>query len=213
MWENDIDINADVDAAMAMAASNDTGVEKKEYNNVEVYKKWFKAGSNAGFISVSAWWDAQKFTVDIGSVDPNSNAVKSSTKCFVDMVQLGVYLRSIVQNNAVELYPLRSQCPSPESFVAFGGSGETSRVFKIHYWGAGKDKDGKSVVGNSGGFAWKCGHFVGKVGPQGQIEPVWNERKSADMIRVSRLEMHELSYRVDLALIHLSAQPGDGVTA
>lgn len=167
----------------------------------EIYKKWFKAGSNSGFLSITPSLAIGKWTIDIGSVDPNSNEVKSNTKCYVNPVQFNTYLRSVVAGTAKDLYPKRSQCPSPESYVSFGGSNNLSRVFKVHYWGAGPDKEG-----TPGGFAWKTGLFGGKTTSTGAIEPDWSDRKSADMIKVSLLEMNEIAYVLDIELRSYAAR-------
>lgn len=161
----------------------------------EIYKKWFKAGSNAGFLSITPWLKAGKFTIDIGAVDPNTNEVKSTTKCYPDALELLTFLSSVVNGSAVDIYPKRAQCPSPESLIVYGGGGDLSRIFKVHYWNAKPDD-----IGNASGFAWKCGLFGGKVSGTGAIEPDWSDKKSADMIRVTRLEMHEIFYTLDTEL-------------
>lgn len=185
----------------------DGTVEDNKKYSPELYKKWFKAGNSAGFISITPWYEARKLTIDIGSVDPNTNAVLSATKCFVDMIDFAVYLRAVVAGRAKELYPKRDQCPSPESFISFGGSGDTSKVFKIHYWGASAESQG-----TEGSFAFKCGHFGGKVTNTGAIIPNFQERKSANMIKMNLLELHELAVRVDLALVRYALTNPEGIT-
>ena len=172
----------------------------------ELYKKWFKAGNQSGFISITPWYSAAKAAIDIGSVNPDTKAVKSSTKCFVSMVDFAVYLRAIVNCQAETLYPKRDQCPSPESYVSYGASGDLSRVFKVHYWGAGSDSEGDPRA-----FAFKCGHFGGKVTQSGATIPDFKDRKSADMIKISRLELHEISYRLDLAMIRYAVTNPEGI--
>lgn len=172
-----------------------------------LYKKWFKAGSQSGFISITPWYEARKVSIDIGSVNPDTKAVVSSTKCFIDIIEFGTYLRAIVNGTAEKLYPKRDQCPSPESFLSYGGSGDLSRVFKIHYWSA----DAESI-GTAGSFAFKCGHFGGTVTKTGATIPNFKDRKSANLIKVTLLEMHEISYRVDLAAIRYAVLNPEGIT-
>lgn len=169
-----------------------------------LYKEWFKTRSAAGFISLTPWFNnpdgkpVGKLVVDIGSVDSN-NAVTSTTKCYVDAVDLAVYLRSVVNGTAETLYPQRTGVYSPESFVVFGGTaGDTpvARVLKIEWWGAKKDSSGD----RNSGFVWKTGHFDGKVTDQGAIQPIYDKPRSGDMIKRTRQQMHTISYRLDLAL-------------
>lgn len=167
-----------------------------------IFKKWFKTSSAAGFLSITPWDGGNKFVVDIGATDPSGGSVKSSTKCFVDPVELGLYLQSVVNNSAVDLYPKRSGCPSSESFIGFGGSGTVSRVFKVHYWGAKSD-----VEGTRSGFAWKCGHFEGTVSNSGAIQPNYDKQLSTDMIKVSLLEMHEIEYRLRMYITAKFSDP------
>ena len=177
-----------------VSTSTETSAMSPKIESTEFYKKWFKTSTQAGFISLSTWLDAGKVVVDIGKLGGDSK-VSSSTKCFVDAFDLITYLHCVVHGTSTELFPKRSQCPSPESFVSFGGSGTISRVFKIHYWGAKTDSDGDPK-----GFAWKCGHFEGKVSATGAIEPNWSAQKSADMIKVTRLEMHTMYHKLNYAL-------------
>jgi hypothetical protein len=170
----------------------------------ELYKKWFKAGSNAGFLSITPWLAAGKFTIDVGKVDPNGSAVLSNTKCYIDAVRLGTYLRAVVSGTGANLFPKRQDCPSPESFVVYGGTAGAdpkARVFKIHWWGAKADSPG-----DEGGFAWKCGEFGGKVTDTGAITPLYDKPVSTDMIKVTRQEMAEIAYRIDLCLIGHAAK-------
>lgn len=169
-----------------------------------LYKEWFKTRSAAGFISITPWFNdvagkpVGRLVVDIGSVT-GENAVSSSTKCYVDAVELAVYLRSVVNGTAPNLYPSRTGVYSPESYVTFGGTpGETpvARVFKIEWWGAKKDDPGNP----NNGFVWKCGHFSGKVTDQGAIQPIYDKPLSGDMIKRTREAMHVISYKLDLAL-------------
>lgn len=168
------------------------------------YKEWFRSSSSAGFISLTPWLvDATgrpvgKVVVDIGSVSPSNNEVLSNTKCYVDAVDLAVYLRAVVNRTAENLYPQRSGTFSPESFIMFGGTaGENpvARVFKIEHWGANSGN-----AGNGDAFVWKCGHFEGKVSDTGAIQPIYDKAIRSDMIKRTRLAMHTISYKLDLLL-------------
>lgn len=169
----------------------------------ELYKKWFKAGGQAGFLSITPFRRDDRFVgrfiVDVGKVNPNNNSIQSSTKCYVDAVQFLTYLSSVNAGTAKDLFWKRNGTNSPESFVAYGGSAgadPVARVFKIEYWGATKD-----TIGDNKGFAWKCGHFKGNVTGTGAITAIMSEPIGTDMIKVSRLEMAEICTRVQLAMI------------
>lgn len=168
-----------------------------------IYKEWFKSSKAAGFISITPWLTGKdgssvgKLIVDIGSLD-NQNKVISNTKCYVNAIDLAVYMRSVVSKDAAALYPKRTGTHSAESFVVFGGTAKENpiaRVFKIEHWGANKDSEGQDSA-----FVWKCGHFKGKVQNSGAIMPDYANPLSGDMIRRTRAEMHIISYRIDLAL-------------
>lgn len=172
-----------------------------------IYKKWFKAGGQGGVISIEPWLSAQKFVVDIGKLDGSNNLV-SSTKCYVDAINLIVYLKAVTTGVAPSLYPKRKDCSSPEAFIAYGGSPKanpvTARVFKINYWGAKADNEG-----SPSGFAWKCGQFEGTVTDTGAVTPKYDKLISADMIKVSRMEMHEIAERTHVALQGYAAKFND----
>lgn len=186
----------DFDTEEIVYHPEDTGDQSPNYsgNSTELFKKWFKTPSASGFLSINTWLAKSKLIVDVGKLGGDGK-VASSTKCFVDAIGLTTYLHSVVHGTATELFPKRAQCPSPESFVAFGGSGNVSRIFKVHYWGAKQDN-----IGDPKGFAWKCGHFKGNTKGNGAIEPVWNEPISQDMIKITRLEMHEMYLRINYCL-------------
>lgn len=180
----------------------------QEQYDKELYKKWFKAGGQAGFLSITPFRRngrfVGRFIVDVGKVDPNNNSPISSTKCYIDAIQLAVYLRSVFSGNADTLFPKRGGTNSDESFLAYGGSpgdNPIARVFKIEHWGATRDNPG-----NGNGFAWKCGHFKGNVTPTGAITADMSEPLSTDMIKVTRIEMAEIYERVNLAMIGFASQ-------
>ena len=167
------------------------------------YKEWFKSGTNAGFIGMTPWLESEesqsinKIIIDIGKLDPNNN-VTSNTKFYLKTVELAVYMRSVVAQTAEQFYPKRSGVYSPESFISYGGTASAepvARVFKIEWWGSNKDS-----AGDNKAFAFKCGHFKGKVSNTGAIEPDFNSPISNNMIRRTRLEVNKMSYLLDLIL-------------
>ncbi len=174
-----------------------------------IYKEWFRSKTAAGFIAITPWFDGKdgkavgKVVVEIGTVK-SDNTIGSATKCYVEAIDLAVYLRAVVNGSGEKIYKARQGVYSPESFVTFGGSAgsdPTARVFKIEWWGSNKEK-----AGDPSGFVWKCGHFAGKVQNSGAIMPDYTKPKSGDMIRRSRLEMHTISYKLDLALASWAAR-------
>lgn len=178
-----------------------------------LYKEWFRSSSAAGFISITPWFvdgdgsPVGKFVIDIGSVDPKTNEALSNTKCYVDAIELGVFLRAVATGNATDLYPIRSGVFSPESYIAFGGTANPdpiARVFKVEYWGA-----NAGSPGNADAFVWKCGHFVGTVSNTGAIQPQYDKAIRSDMIRRTRLQMAMISYKVDLALVGFASSRPD----
>lgn len=182
-------------------------IEPVKYDQ-ELYKKWFKAGGQAGFLSITPFFrDGRfvgRFIIDVGKVNPNSNQIESSTKSYVDGIDLYVYLDATTSGQSVRLYPKRSGTNSPESFIAYGGTpgaDPVARVFKIEYWGSTKDKEG-----DPGSFSWKSGHFKGNVTKTGAITAIMSEPISTDMIKVTRLEMAEIAARIRLALHGFAAE-------
>lgn len=200
-------------AASATAAYNPV-TPKGEFVDHTLYKSWFRTKTSAGLINISPWfWDGDqkpvgKMSVEIAKVDPNNQGTKvlSSTKCYVDAIDLAVYLRAVATGNAKALFPKKSGTYSPESFMVFGGSTKgtapVARVLKIEWWGA----SAKNGEGDEGAFQWKCGHFEGRVSGTGAIEPDFSKPLSQDMIKRTRLQMAEISYRMDLALQGFAAQ-------
>lgn len=168
--------------------------------DITLYKKYFKAANNEGFLTIKPWFDVNKLSVDIGAV--NNGTLQNNTLAWVNAIDLAVYLRAIVNQTAEELYPAKERegINTPESFIAYGGgtTGEghlVARVVKIHRWAA----DSKTA------FAWKAGAFEGRKTKVGAIIPDMTKPITQNMIRISRLEMHEISYRLDLGLMgHLS---------
>lgn len=171
--------------------------EEKRFTE-PIYKEWFKTKTSAGFIALNPYLLGKeneyvgKVGVDIGKVDPSNNSVVSATQCWVDAIELCVYLNAICYHHHLNLYPKRYGVNSPSSFISFGGSGEVSRVIKIEQWGSNKDNEGKEHE-----YAWKCAHFKGKRTETGAIEPIYNESIRMDMIKRNRSQLLVMHYRLD----------------
>jgi len=172
----------------------------------DLYKKWFRTKDRAGFVSLRPFFKAGKVVIDIGKADPNSSALLSSSEAYVDVVQLGTYLRAIVEGRAAKLYPKSDylKVDTDEGLTIFGGKGTLSRVFKAHHW-PGKDKG----TYDSSAFQWKVGHFEGKESSNGLIMPDWQKPKSVDSIKVTRTDIAEISYTLDIALQAYAVQNKD----
>ncbi len=165
----------------------------------ELYKKWFRGRDQAGFLSIKPWWKGRKFMVDIGKSDPNSNKLISNTNAFIDAIQLASYVRAVVQGRADRVYPENKKqgVPTPEGLTVYGGSAKegVSRVFKAHYFPTGKD-----YAYDSASFRWGVAHYEGKVMGNGAIMPNMEKRLSLDTIKVTRQELEEINYYLELAL-------------
>jgi hypothetical protein len=186
-------------------ATLETAIQNTEGGSFEqpLYKEWFKTKAASGFISITPWRTARKVVVEIGSIGAD-NSVTSATKCYVDAFDLALYLRMVTLGRGDLLYPKRHGVYSPESFIQFGGSaGATpiARVFKVEFWGANSEN-----IGDPTGFAWKCGHFDGTVTDSGAIQPNYSKPRSGDKIKRTRLQMAEISSKMDLLLIGWAAQ-------
>lgn len=170
-------------------------VEQQEEEVVQVpfegdlYKKFFKAGASAGFISIKPWLAAGRVSVDIGKLTSESKLL-SSTIVWVNAVELAVFLQAVV-NRRVDLYD--------GSFSKYGGSSKDgqviARVLKIAPW----QKEVIKPDGSCKAWGWRTGHFQGTLTATGAIKPNLQEPISQDLIRVTDVEMAEIAYRLDLA--------------
>ena len=176
--------------------------EETKFDKIEVYKKWFRTKDKQGFCSITAWFDAVKVVIDVGEVVGEVNA----TKCFVDAYEFLTWAKAVRDGRAEVLYPERDQCPTPESFVSFGGSGEVARVFKAHWWNQGSNNGPKDA---SRGFAFKCGHFKGRTTGQGAIIPDFQSPVSVNMIKMTHVEIAEIANRLEHALLLWSMKQSD----
>lgn len=159
----------------------------------DLYKKWFRSKTQQGFLTVREWFEAGKVSVEIGEL--GDGGVRQATKVFTNAIPLAVYLRAVVDGRASNLYP---RDPSPETYITYGGGkvdGKTvARVLKVHHWKSGQDRYDERA------FAFKTGIFEGTEQATGAIMPNMKAPISQNMIKVSRLEVAELSYRLDLGL-------------
>lgn len=153
-------------------------------NDGQVYKKWFRTKDSGGFLSVRAWADAGMLHIDIGAT--RGKELASHSEAYVPMVKLATYVRAVTNGYAPTLYP-------NETFVHYGGSmvaGEPlSRILKIEYWPNTTDS-----------FIWKVGHFHATRSATGAYTPNMKQEIRRDSIKMTRVEMAELAYRLDTAI-------------
>jgi len=164
----------------------------------DLYKKWFRSKSQSGFISIRPWFAGMKFKIDIGKTGADGKLL-SSTNVFVDAVDFAAWLRAVVNGSAVKDFPANEKtgAPTNESFVSYGGteinSRPISRILKVHYWQSGETFDTTA-------FVFKAGHFDARKSDSGAFLPNMKAPISVDSIKVTRQELHSVSYLVDLAL-------------
>jgi hypothetical protein len=166
----------------------------------DLYKKWFKSPSASGFLSVKPLLGIGKFRIDIGATGSDAT-LKSHTETFVDSILFATYLRSVTSGSGKSIYVANAKMGVPtDEGVAFygGGTGQDgkpiSRIFKSHHWRKGDGAYDESA------FVFKCGHFKANKSSSGAFLPDMQNPLSTDSIKVTRVEMAEISYRVDLCL-------------
>lgn len=168
-------------------------MEETQFKKLEIYKKWFKTKDKQGFCSITGWFEAGKVIIDIGEVTTETKA----TKCYVDAYDFLTWGKAVRDGTGSFLYPERDQCPTPESFVAFGGSGDVSRIFKAHWWNDGS----RSEKNPDRGFTFKCGHFKGDKMSSGGIKPDFSQILSMNMIKMTHIDLITAVNKLDHALI------------
>lgn len=160
-----------------------------------VFKKWYRTKQKSGFLSLDTWLEAGKVSVDIGEV---AGGETSNTKVWCNAVELATYLRAIANDTAEKLYPKRGGLNSPESFINYGGGKvggrDVSRILKVTYWGS--EERGY----DASAFNFKAGHFVARVNEQGAYIPDMDQLLSMNMIKMSRAEVAQMSFRLDIAI-------------
>lgn len=164
-----------------------------------VYKKWFRTRDKSGFLTLEAWWDADKISVDVGSTEGKD--LKGSTKVWTNIEPLLTYLTAVRDGRAAALYPKKEKAgaPSPEAFVYYGGGQmdgkPVSRILKIHYWGAGSDSEG-----DASSFVVKTGHFEARLADSGAFIPNLSKPLSTNLIKLTHLEIAEIVTAMQLRL-------------
>jgi len=180
--------------------------DNKKFDS-DIFKKWFKTKDRSGFLSVNGWLEAGKMSIDIGEL--GQGELKSSTKVWSNAVELATFLKAVRDGLGAQLYPkTRPNADLDESFIYYGGGKmddkPVSRILKVHHWEYGS-KDNRQHDSNA--FAWKTAHFAAKQSQSGAYVPDMSKGPlSLNMIKVSRLEMAEISYRVDLAINSFAAR-------
>lgn len=166
----------------------------------DLYKKWFKSASASGFLSIKPLLNIGKFRIDIGATGADAT-LKSHTETFVDSILFATYLRAVTQGYAQKIYQANAKMgiPTAEGIAFYGGGigpdkKPISRIFKSHYWRKGEDQYDESA------FVFKCGHFAANKSSSGAFLPDMSSPLSTDSIKVTRVELAEISYRVDLCL-------------
>lgn len=171
-------------------------VEETHSNSPVIYKKWTKTSNVQRFLSLGAWIEAKKASIDIGIVE--GAGLKSATKCWVDIFELATFLRSVATNVA--------SGTTGESKMWYGGKvtdgKPVSRVFSIKYWGQqGQDQP------DTNAFVFQCAAMDGVSTSSGAIMPVKpNKIISNDSIKVARSELMVMSYCLDLFLTGQASQ-------
>jgi hypothetical protein len=182
--------------------NSDTSVSEDNQKSYEkdLYKKWFRSKTQSGFLSIRPWFQGLKLRVDIGKTSSDGKLI-SSTNVFLDIVDFGAYLKSITNGTAETAYPANEKLglPTSEAFVSYGGAKidgkPISRIFKAHHW---QNADNSF---SSDSFVFKSGHFSARMSDSGAFIPDMKNPISVDSIKVTRQDIHSISYIVDLAII------------
>lgn len=177
----------------------------------DVYKKWFRTKDRSGFLAIRTWLDAGKISVDVGEL--GQEGLKGNTQVWANAIDLALYTRAVYDDRATALFPSQRNT-SPETFVYYGGGQidgkPVSRILKIEHWSTGSG-DSKSY--DASAFAWKCGHFAARKTDSGAFIPDMSKGLSQNSIKVSRLEMAEISYRLNVAINAFAARTDDAFRA
>ena len=151
----------------------------------ELYKKWFRTPSQAGFLSISPWRETGMVAIDIGEV--KDGQLSRATKCYVSAIELTAYLRGACDTN----------------FMHYGGAQvegkPVSRVFKV------EPTDNNRFLGN-------CGHFEARRSDTGAYIPNMKNSLSQNMIQVTPDEMRQICLRLELALFGWAAADPEWIT-
>lgn len=182
--------------------------EAKQQFDDDVFKKWFRTKDRSGFLSMRTWLEAGKVSIDIG--ETNQSGSINNTQVWTNAIELAVYLKAVRDNIATSLFPGDNKL-QPETFTYYGGGQHDgrpiSRILKVEYWSTTNADRTKTY--NESAFAWKGGHFEARKTESGAFIPDMSKSISRNSIKISRLEMAEMSYRLDLALSGFVAKEND----
>jgi hypothetical protein len=190
--------------------TNDQHTDEKKFDK-DLYKKWFRSKERQGFLSIRPWLSVGKLVVDIGQADPNTKKLSSHTNVYVNAITLATFLKAVTEGYAEKLYPKndKGMVQTAEGLTLFGGSRvegkPVARVFKIAYY----PRAGQDAGFDDRSFQWKTGHFEANESASGAFMPIMAKPISVDSIKVSRVEMAEISYVVNLGLSAHAAQNPD----
>lgn len=196
MYQNDLDIDIQKNLEIQ-------GDLPKQYDNNELYKEFLRTKEITRFISVKHFVTGNKFIVDIGTVNNQTNKLASSTVVYIDAFILLAYLKAVNSGQGAVIYPAseKANVDSDEGLTIFGGSSKgdapIARVFKSHWW-QNYNKQTNTKEYDSKSFMWKCAHFQAKQTSSGAFIPDFTKSISFDSIRMTRRNLAEL----ELILTH-----------
>lgn len=166
----------------------------------DIYKKWFKTKDKSGFLALRGWLEAGKISFDIGEI---VGGTSKNTLVWADAIEIAAFLRAVSNGTGKLAYPKTRDIEVPEGLSVYGGgrhAGEPiSRILKITYWKGGGQYDESA-------FVFKCGHFKARESSSGAFIPDMKSPLSMNQIKVTRAEIAQMSYRLDLALHSFAAQ-------
>lgn len=190
------------DEEYVFAEQNPAPEQDTNNHSPEMYKKWFRTRDRSGFLSIRPWTEKNKCAIDIGELN-GTGKMQSHTLVWTEMIALATYLRAVAQGSASTIYPAnaRAGVATNEGFTTYGGGRvdgkPVSRILKVHYW---QNGTGENATFDPTSFAWKCGHFEARESASGAYIPDMTKGVSQNLIKVSRAEMAEMAYRLDLEL-------------
>lgn len=184
--------------------------DQKDFED-DIFKKWFRTREKSGFLSLRGWLEAGKVSVDIG--ETGGKGLQNNTMVWTNAIELAVYLRAVYDGKATSLFPApRGSEGSAETFTYYGGATvdgkPVSRILKVEHWST--IKDGKKIY-DSNAFAWKCGHFGARKADSGAFIPDMTQSLSQNKIKVTRKEMAEIYYRLDMVIRGFAARSEDSL--
>jgi len=195
--------------------NGDGGDDEREYKDETLWMKYNVAGGVGRRCRVSRWMDAGRVIVDISEVDGSSNKLKGGTSAFLKVTPLATWLRAVATGQGRLIYPpiKGSGVSTPENFMVYGGGilkGQpVSRVFKAHHWPTSRDDKGVPTAFDEGAFMWRTVLYKAKQGDKGQFIPVdMGAPLSTHAIKMTRQEMAEVSYAVDMYQMNMAARLG-----